>query len=269
MLGFWSNKHMTAILLFKYRDFSARSLTALSTNKMFFAAPSLFNDPFDCSFVPYKATTLEQIMVDFEEPVKSLHNFSRSEAREYIKCCFCTNRNQFIGDMREAFKNVVLRGFGVYCLSHIDNDILMWSHYTDGHKGFCLVFNRTEDNFLSDAKEVNYPEDDKYPDLIWPKSIEGFVQFATTIVLTKSKHWKYEEEWRKIDRPDSQKTTESYLGHEVEYSNDMLAGIIFGAKMPHEHRKVIKQLTADKGVIFKEAKISPTHFRVEIFPCDC
>ena len=29
---------------------------------------------------------------------------------------------------------------GVCCFSEKKDDILMWSHYADGHKGFCLEF---------------------------------------------------------------------------------------------------------------------------------
>ncbi len=261
---------MTHSHLFKYRDFSARSLTALSANKMFFANPSLFNDPFDCSFVPeYKATTLQQFLVNFETPIKYLHQCSASEAQEYIKRCFCQDRNKFIKDMREAFKNTVLRGYGVYSLSAIDNDILMWAHYADSHKGFCLEFNRTEDNFLQNARKVNYPKNDEYPALTWPKNPNEGLQVAETIVRTKSRHWKYEQEWRMLEeRPDSQEAAGGYIGHEVDYPNDMLAGIIFGERMSSEHRNVIKQLTTDKDLLFKEAVISAKLFAIEIILCD-
>ena len=36
-----------------------------------------------------------------------------------------------------------MTALGVLCLSACDNSILMWSHYADEHKGFCIGFNNS------------------------------------------------------------------------------------------------------------------------------
>ena len=38
-------------------------------------------------------------------------------------------------------------GRGVCCLSEKHDDVLMWSHYSNGHKGFCLKFETSYEPF--------------------------------------------------------------------------------------------------------------------------
>lgn len=49
-----------------------------------------------------------------------------------------------------------LKSFGVVSFSKRNDSILMWSHYADSHKGFCIGFH-TKIEFR-DAKEVYYAE---------------------------------------------------------------------------------------------------------------
>ena len=45
----------------------------------------------------------------------------------------------------------------IYCLTPIPNNILMWSHYADNHKGICLEFD-TSIRLFGTAREVDYRE---------------------------------------------------------------------------------------------------------------
>lgn len=49
---------------------------------------------------------------------------------------------------------------GVVCLSEHGDDILMWSHYSDGHQGFCLEFDRERLEAWKFCQPVDY--DQKY-----------------------------------------------------------------------------------------------------------
>ena len=47
---------------------------------------------------------------------------------------------------------------GVLCLSECHDDILMWSHYGDSHRGICLEFKATNTALFGEAQRVKYAE---------------------------------------------------------------------------------------------------------------
>ena len=117
--------------------------------------------------------------------------------------------------MREISRNAVesnLKNIGVFCLSAKCDDILMWSHYTDGHQGFCLAFEK--DFYVKKPKKVSYKR--KYPLIAFTEKKRK--EWPRKLLLTKSKRWKYEEEWRILDRNPGKKP----------FDETKLFGIIFG-----------------------------------------
>ena len=68
----------------------------------------------------------------------------------------------------------------------------MWSHYSNGHRGVCLGFSVADTSIFSDARPIEYS--DEYP------LIKYFAmapeQRVSKMLLTKSRHWRYEQEWR-------------------------------------------------------------------------
>ncbi len=67
-----------------------------------------------------------------------------------------------------------------------------------------------------------------------------------------------------IDRPDIE--TENYVGHERQIPDNLLAGIIFGVRMPKENRNVIRKVLAGKDIKYKEAVLKKNRFELEIVP---
>ncbi|HEY8159194.1 MAG TPA: DUF2971 domain-containing protein [Methylobacter sp.] len=79
------------------------------------------------------------------------------------------------------------------CFSEDPRITLMWSHYSDFHKGICLGFRRKSLEEASILYKVKYNQ--RIPTIpknatLFEKSIKGF--------QTKSKDWEYEKEWRII-----------------------------------------------------------------------
>ena len=48
---------------------------------------------------------------------------------------------------------------GILCFSEHCDDILMWSHYSDGHKGFCLEFDRERLEAWKFCRPVDYDQE--------------------------------------------------------------------------------------------------------------
>ncbi|MBJ6118385.1 DUF2971 domain-containing protein [Pontibacter sp. BT310] len=99
--------------------------------------------------------------------------------------------------------------FGVLSLTKSNDNLTMWSHYTRNHEGFVIEFNpsnnyfnktKTEKDLLRKLNEVKYSEARPKLTLIDSNIIEEEMleSLFQNILLTKSKHWQYEEEVRFI-----------------------------------------------------------------------
>lgn len=94
--------------------------------------------------------------------------------------------------------------FRVGCLCTDFKDTLMWSHYADSHKGFCVEydFSRNCDSTQNDLPmPVVYS--DSRPQIPWKEALHRSVENTASAtadlvlgVLTKDKRWEYENEWR-------------------------------------------------------------------------
>lgn len=135
---------------------------------------------------------------------------------------------------------------------------MMWSHYADGHRGFCMEFERTGDSALDDLEipqPVSYSG--RCPSIDYEKTWEPGVAFRLEIckfVFAKAKDWKYEKEWRGIYRH----------GNRVVDYPGKLKSIIWGINTSKEHKSAIKDSIKDPTVIFRQAKRVPKEFRIAI-----
>jgi hypothetical protein len=64
-------------------------------------------------------------------------------------------------------------------------------------------------------------------------------EIAKRIIFTKASVWSYEAEWRGVQKNNT----------EVSYTDDMITGIIFGLRMPDDHKKQIRRIFQNKNHI--------------------
>jgi len=78
------------------------------------------------------------------------------------------------------------------------------------------------------------------------------------VILTKSRHWTYEQEYR-IIRPGQ-------ACRSLEYPKELLTGVIFGYMMPGHLRQMIKHWVAEEDcrVAFFEARPKAGEFGLDI-----
>jgi hypothetical protein len=95
---------------------------------------------------------------------------------------------------QEMRKDLVAR-FGVCCLSEVDDNHLMWSHYASDHQGFCVGLDETQLDGLQGLigqGPVKYQSDaPRFRYYIDPPQLLEKQVFAC-----KSKLWEYEREYR-------------------------------------------------------------------------
>jgi Protein of unknown function (DUF2971) len=151
-----------------------------------------------------------------------------------------------------------IKDIGIYCLSAINNDILMWSHYSDGHRGICLEFDTTQNVILFDiAFKVYYNDEYNCVDI---NNIGSNSDEYKKCLLTKSKHWEYEKEWR-ILKPEE-------LGGPGEYNfvHELLTGVILGALISSEDKeKVLSWMKKyPTKLALYQAKINRIKYQLDI-----
>ncbi len=220
--------------LYKFQRFSDRSLDNLRNRKLWFSKPIDFNDPFDC------AIRIDRDGISDEE-LRDLYNRYRQDPRfpdglfdaKYVvngkpNDIFRTEMERGIeGAIADTIhRNTVLRGVCCFCESC--DCTLMWSHYADSHKGFCLEFDTAFDPF-SKARSITYTDD--FPvfsvvDMLFsPDKVDSL-----SMLFTKAECWKYERERR----------IHSYADTTHQYPQESLKAVYLGACMLDENKTKIR-----------------------------
>lgn len=101
--------------------------------------------------------------------------------------------------------NKLLPGTRVFCVSEDRDNLLMWAHYAKDHTGTVMEFWSLpdEDNPLSVARAVDYvdtpppffTESEWLDDMMAIKKLDASALYRR-YAYAKSKHWRYEREWR-------------------------------------------------------------------------
>jgi hypothetical protein len=115
-------------LLYKYRSIQGESryyTSRLITHGLaYYASPKQFNDPLDCRFVVDlrgEQRPLSLVQSHFGEPWRQ---------------------------EQERFREIVDAKLSIFSLSEIRDSTLMWSHYSDGHRGVCVGIELEVDSHL-------------------------------------------------------------------------------------------------------------------------
>lgn len=238
----------------------------LANNELYFANSESLNDLFDCKARKEFEFKDDEDFIEKWTPLEaSQQRIAIEEAHNFVRKIVGDKKakEDYIQQKSEMFQKLVLQSFGICSFSEISNDILMWSHYADSHKGFCIELNRSPENMLAHARPIDYPEDDEFPYInYWLGPNEQVLDEVVKIIVTKSKHWNYEKEWRLINRPKV--INELYKGHLVNYPDEMISGIIFGARMNSKERNSIRNILAGKPISYYEVIPVKNKFRLEI-----
>ena len=239
--------HPNITSLYKYRGFNTNSIKCLIDEVAWFSVPASFNDPFDCGIYLDKRKMEESV----KEVIKDIKN--RSNGKPMPNNCNDITENDIeaFNKFREDLHSYV-QSLGIFSLSSINNDILMWGHYADSHAGFCIEYERSPENILGkQALPVIYQK--SFPSFTG-NDVTSSGEKSDHLWRTKSEHWSYEKEWRIVE-PKGEK---AYL------FPCRIRSIIFGLKMEKEEQYTLRKLLEFKGVSFKKAVIDDNQFSISI-----
>jgi len=212
-----------SVIVYSFRRYNEYTLSDIINKEITVCHPSKMNDPFDTLIFEWN---------------KNLPSICKEPTH--------------IKPYQESFDSYKIRSFVAnYETMDTDDsivsDILMWSHYTDSHKGLCLKYRlsnfffekRDDKKYISHRlKKVVYEQNKVSVDLPKIDSELGYV--------TKSAVWERENEVRLIYYGSS--LTE-YLGIPLDHDSHIEA-VYFGLKMEEANKKTIKNLLRRQKVTF-------------------
>lgn len=260
--------------LYKYRPDNLHTLNILKNSELYFSFVEEFNDPFDCKVRLVLPTNREQ----WETHARN-HNIPDILAQNVIR--FLDTINYDTEKIMQEHEKSYFRTITVYCLSEIWDNILMWSHYSNSHKGLCIGFEtimdqnelciRTDDATLNRHINPVYhrflPVNKVKYQTICPEPYDFLSSdhsHLSEFFKTKSENWHYERE-RRIIMPyrDIKKRL-------ISFDKSALKEIIFGCKASSEFMQQIMKLIEDEytskghNVDILQCRIDRNEYRLNI-----
>ena len=171
-----------------YKYCPRERIDILETGLIMLSRPSAFNDPFELK--PHYET-LDDLVLPVPADATQDSRAQIAEMQRRINDQVLPP-SAIDGVLEGATRTIV-----VLSLSEIPDSLLMWAHYTAAHTGFVLGFSSPERILATDSQhrhvaKVVYAAD--RPSRITFEEITN-----DELLLTKSKEWEYEQEWRILD----------------------------------------------------------------------
>lgn len=240
-----------AYYLYKYRAIDENNLDkdfalyALFNSFAVFSSRRIFNDPFDSKIIYPKPSPLElKILIEhFIDKAKTIRHSKLSirKLNDYVhKGKITPHGIKYIQGVILSLNNLTDE-FRIFSLSSSCNNILLWSHYANMHRGFCIQYKPIHIN----AEKVDYKDDVPKIKLIEILPlVDGDDNIETgrkikNALLTKHIDWKYENEFRMILSDEVKATRIDEFRVKIPYEPDYIESIIFGSRMPEKIKKHI------------------------------
>lgn len=241
--------------LFKFRSWDDDyHKTLLTERKLWVPTATDLNDPFDCS-IPFRYDLMSED--DLRKRLHRLHkqqypDMPRDQRRRIVNGAIKNRGIRYPrrkgGFLKESLLNY-RNQHGILSFSTIREVPLLWSHYSDAYRGFCVgldfflftgivqeYFKRTGESYQEAwvKYEKTFPEVIPSEVLDDDEDLEKFLQLFTT----KSEHWGHEEEYRYVFA-----ATE---GFPLILTPQCVTEVILGSEMPEAHKKEVAKVVAEQ-----------------------
>lgn len=257
-------------VFYKYRSwdnlFDKRVLTH---NEIYLSSPNDFNDPFDCQ-VQTNFNLLknkEEIEKYFEQAMnKDWELYSElGKDKQQVKELLLLDYLSDSEDFNKVFQNLIIKRqnkeFGIFSLSYRWDSILMWSHYSSQHTGYCVGFDTKsliDTNLFNFGRPVTYNTCKNYPEL-HPLDEKSLDLFITT--HHKANEWEYEKEYRFLKWYENYEATiEDRI---FKIPDKCFAEIILGLRMLEENKLQILDSAKNKNIKVFQAQRIPNKFEIK------
>lgn len=272
--------------LYKFRRADKYSLSALANSQLWFDSITNQNDPFEGQFVVdvnFSDDTLSDLSKRYD--TQQIQRITMKQ--DWHTMAPAEVGRKIVNATTLGIVDTVQQGAAICSLSAspaTEEDLnpifnsLLWGHYAEGLRGFCLVFDteqlvgslHTTSGYnlkVLPIKYTNTPSsieannlfDIDEMGLLHRRDIEQF--FIPNILATKSLHWKSENEVRLLT------ISQSKL---LEYNKNALKCVVLGEKMPIPERNlvvsIVKSTYPDAKI--QVAKIKEHSYDLELIDSD-
>lgn len=221
-----TNNVNTEMGFYSFRGISKYSLDDIANETISAAHPRMFNDPLDTLLDWWIACNIKKANPDFNTHFAIM----LKKANEHLKV------RCLIGDKEDGHTKTIEQ-----------LPVLMWSHYADSHKGFCIRYEFPEDMFQ--GYEINV----KHLRFIHPVSYDFETITLETVpgmkdgLFTKSREWSYENEMRfvNLDFSDEEESKNEYPTLSCKGA---MKEIYLGVRCSDADQRAVEKAIADKDV---------------------
>jgi hypothetical protein len=245
-------------LLFKFTPININLIRLLVNSEIWFSALDKLNDPFEGQFeIEKMELPSDEILTVFYQNSNSFSYSSEKtiERIEIIK----ENPAKFYEDIRTYLRKIFLNRRKIACFSLIYDEILMWSHYANEHKGICLIFDKEllisddffrKSNFgldsLEDGKVLYKRRDNLKVNFDQNEILRVVIENFDELVIKKLDCWEYEKEYRIIA---TEKFSKASDGINFKFNKKALRGVIFGERSTYVDIKLMYSILTTYGYV--------------------
>jgi hypothetical protein len=251
-----------------FRYVSPQRVDYLLNEEVSFSPPSRFNDPFDLRpvFAPvidegYLKRIYKQGASDIVETrLTGLPTAQQKELEKQIEkltiAFYRQQADKYAHAYQQTFPKTLDRYVGILCFSAANDNLLMWAHYADSHRGFAVEFDSENEEFkkLGDLHEVKYIKTRPIVDAAKPVTLEFYVR--------KSPEWGYEREYRLLRHLDTCEKRSLSAGdfYFAPMPRSCVKAIYLGTRMDKSLAQQILQLTSGTDAEIYETELHGQEF---------
>lgn len=187
--------------LYHFQPFRKDHVIDLLTNQRIHSSNLLnLNDPWDCRPHFDAASVADpevfRRIADWFSLMSNPAIHPKEKLMDYMAKHSELTVRMMVKRLNQDLNDLIPKRWGIYCLTPRISSTLMWSHYTNNHRGICLQFAVERTNLFGRALRVQYFK--RYPE--WKLYDLDESDTANILLLSKAECWEYEEEYRIIGR---------------------------------------------------------------------
>ena len=232
--------------MYRYMRFDDYWEKNVFDGQAYLAEAKNLNDPFDCLIYVDHKLYIEHI---FHKACRIFPKTNRKVLRESVKESVTSKLAEYMYYMKSQFR--------VACFTENNDSPLMWAHYADNHKGFCVEYDLTKlpEGYRYGILPVVY-SDKRYD--ATEIAIAPNKNLMANPLYFKSSHWEYEKEWRMVITEDLVVDGEYYADF-----HEGISGIYLGLKSFECHKEKVDKIIEEysqKGILVHKITIEPSSY---------
>lgn len=176
----------------------------------------------------------------------------------------------YINRSGEPVFDQFIKSLRALCFSRRNDNLLLWAHYADNHRGICLQYEFTDDTYRGQCFPVEYSPNQPILEKVerYPAGVSAAETLSihkdreARVFLTKSQDWSYEEEYRLLRLAE-----EPNAPGERRPVPAKLTAIYFGLRTSPQTIEIADRLLQDRPTVgFWQASLAVGEFRLVFEP---